>query len=173
MELWTLFYSFFKIGAFSFGGGYAMIPLIQQEIVLRHGYLTLQQFSDIIAIAEMTPGPIAVNSATFVGYRVAGVTGSAVSTFGVVLPSFLVILLVASFFVRFQHHPAVQAVLRGIRPVVIALIALAAVTVGRISLVDWPSALIALLVLVAILKTKLHPVLIIVGAGIMGTIFYL
>ncbi len=173
MELWTLFTSFFKIGAFSFGGGYAMIPLIQREIVDRHSYLTLAQFSDIIAIAEMTPGPIAVNSATFVGYRVDGFLGAAVSTLGVVLPSFIVILLIAACFVRFQKHPAVQAFFGGIRPVVIALITLAAVAVGKISLLDAPSWLIGALVLAAIQKTRLHPVLIILGAGLAGTIFYL
>lgn len=172
MALWNLFVSFFKIGAFSFGGGYAMIPLIQKEIINRHGYLTLEQFTDIIAIAEMTPGPIAVNSATFVGYRVAGVLGSAVSTFGVVLPSFIVILIIASFFVRFQNHPAVQAVFRGVRPVVIALISVAAVFIGKLSLLDIKSVFIALAVFAAVTKTKLHPVLIIMAAGVMGTIFY-
>jgi len=172
MILWTLFTSFFKIGAFSFGGGYAMLPLIQREIIDRHGYLTLQEFSDIIAIAEMTPGPVAVNSATFVGYKVAGVTGSAVSTFGVVLPSFIVILLAAMFFVRFQKHPAVQNIFRGVRPVVIALIAAAAVGIGKISLLDLPSVVIAAAALAAMLRTKLHPVAIILAAGIMGTILF-
>jgi len=173
MVLWTLFTSFFKIGAFSFGGGYAMLPLIQREIIERHGYLTLEQFSDIIAIAEMTPGPIAINSATFVGYRVAGVTGSAVSTLGVVLPSFIVILLAAMFFVRFQKHPVVQAVFGGIRPVVIALIAAAAVGVGKISLLDLPSVLIAAAAFAVMLRTKLHPVAIILAAGIIGTITFI
>ncbi|MGI5838717.1 MAG: chromate transporter [bacterium] len=172
MILWTLFISFFKIGAFSFGGGYAMLPLIQKEIIERHGYLTLEEFSDIIAIAEMTPGPIAINSATFVGYKTAGVAGSAVSTFGVVLPSFLVILLAAVFFTRFQKHPAVQNIFRGVRPVVIVLIVAAAVGIGKISLLDGASVVIAAAAFVAMLRTKLHPVAIIIAAGVAGTMFF-
>ena len=97
--LFELFYSFFRIGLFSFGGGYAMIPWIQSEI-LHHGWLTADQFADIVAVAEMTPGPIAVNSATYVGYMTAGVVGSMVATAGVTLPSLLLILLVAGFVSR-------------------------------------------------------------------------
>jgi len=101
MMLIQLFLEFFKVGLFTFGGGYAMIPLIQKDIVEGHRWLNMEQFADIIAIAEMTPGPIAVNSATFVGYKVAKFWGALVSTIGVILPSFLVIWAIASVFISF------------------------------------------------------------------------
>ncbi len=104
MILIRLFFEFFKVGLFTFGGGYAMIPLIQKDIVEGHHWLTMEQFTDIVAIAEMTPGPIAVNSATFVGYKVAKLWGALVSTLGVVLPSFLVIWAIASIFLSFQDN---------------------------------------------------------------------
>ncbi|NLO34947.1 MAG: chromate transporter [Clostridiaceae bacterium] len=188
--LFELFYSFFRIGLFSFGGGYAMIPLIQSEI-LHHGWLTADQFADIVAIAEMTPGPIAVNSATYVGYMTAGVAGSLVATAGVTLPSLLLILLVASFVSRYQKHPLYTMIFYGLRPVVVGLIASAAVFIGKTALVhvaadqtlrNWfatlfskPLAAIqpaALLIFAAALiihhKFKLHPLILIMGAGLAG-----
>jgi len=188
--LFELFYSFFRIGLFSFGGGYAMIPLIQSEI-LHHGWLTAEQFADIVAVAEMTPGPIAVNSATYVGYMTAGVFGSMVATAGVTLPSLLLILLVAGFVSRYQKHPLYTMVFYGLRPVVVGLIASAAVFIGKTALVhlvenqslrDWFATLFrkpldaiqpaALLIFAATLvvhhKFKLHPLILIMGAGLAG-----
>ena len=118
----TLFLTFFKIGAFTFGGGYAMIPLIQREIVEKHGWMTDEDILDIFAIAESTPGPIAINSATFVGWRVAGFWGAALATTGVVLPSFVIILLISFLLTGFADIPAVQYAFFGIRAGVMALL---------------------------------------------------
>ena len=113
--------SFFKIGLFGFGGGYAMVPLLQREIAA-HGWLSTAEFLDIVAISQMTPGPIAVNAATYIGFRTAGVIGALSATLGLVLPSLILVMLAARFFLKFQERTAVQAVLGGIRPVTIGLI---------------------------------------------------
>lgn len=118
----TLFTTFFKIGAFTFGGGYAMIPLIQREVVENKKWITDDDILDIVAIAESTPGPIAINTATFVGYRVCGVLGSAAATFGTVLPSFVIILIISAILTQFQNLEAVQFAFMGIRAGVLALI---------------------------------------------------
>lgn len=119
---WVLFITFFKIGAFTFGGGYAMIPLIQKEVVDKKGWITDSDILDIIAIAESTPGPIAINSATFIGYKIAGVLGSFCATLGVVLPSFIIISLISLVLRQFSALKAVQYAFRGIRAGVLALI---------------------------------------------------
>ena len=118
----TLFVTFLKIGAFTFGGGYAMIPLIQREVVEQHKWITDEDILEIVAIAESTPGPIAINSATFVGYRVCGVLGAACATLGVVLPSFVIILTIAGILQQFREVQAVQYAFNGIRAGVLALI---------------------------------------------------
>lgn len=119
---WELFLVFFKIGAFTFGGGYAMIPLIQKETVETKGWITDEDILEIVAIAESTPGPIAINSATFVGYKVCGVLGSFLATLGVVLPSFTVILVISYVLRGLQNFKAVQYAFNGIRAGVLALI---------------------------------------------------
>ena len=130
-----LFYTFFKIGLFGFGGGYAMLSMIQGEVVTRHGWISAQEFTDIVAISQMTPGPIGINSATFVGYSTlidAGYTpamavlGSATATFAVILPSFILMLIISRYFLKFQKHPVVMAVFSGLRPAVVGLLAAAA-----------------------------------------------
>lgn len=120
-QCWQLFCSFLRIGAFTFGGGYAMIPLIHREAVENHSWVDDQQILDIIAIAESTPGPIAINSATFIGYKVAGVAGSACATLGVVLPSFVIILIISLFFAAFKANQWVAWAFQGIRAAVVVL----------------------------------------------------
>jgi len=120
--LWKIFSSFFKIGAFTFGGGYAMIPLIQRETVEKQGWISDDDILEVVAIAESTPGPIAINAATFIGYRVAGFLGALCATLGVVLPSFVVILAISGVLRQFQHIKAVQYAFVGIRAGVLALI---------------------------------------------------
>jgi chromate transporter len=178
--------SFIKIGLFSFGGGYAMIPLIQREIE-SHGWLSASQFVDIIAIAEMTPGPIAVNSATFVGYKAAGFWGGLVATIGVAIPSLVLILVVSRYFFKFQHHPVNKMVFYGIRPVIVGLIFAAAIFVAQttffnegitlnlnhifknpLSIIDFKSIFIFALTLIGLIKFKINPILIIVLSGIIG-----
>ena len=121
-SVWKLFCIFFKIGAFTFGGGYAMIPLIQKEVVENNKWITDEDILDIIAIAESTPGPIAINSATFVGFKIAGFWGAAASTFGVVLPSFVIISLISYILDKFQEVKAVKYAFFGIRAGVLALL---------------------------------------------------
>ena len=125
-----LFLKFLKIGAFTFGGGYAMIPLIRREIALREGWIEDKDILDILAVSESTPGPIAVNTATFVGYRVAGPLGAACATVGVVLPSFVIILLIAAALHSLMKYAGVNAFLAGVRPCVVAMILATACTMG-------------------------------------------
>ena len=125
-----LFWSFFKTGLFTFGGGYAMLPLIQSE-VLAHGWLSAEEIVNFIAVSESTPGPFAVNISTYVGRVTAGIGGAACATLGVVLPSFLVILAVAKFYERFRRSRAVEGAMAGLRPAVIGLIAAALLSLGR------------------------------------------
>ncbi|KKH70134.1 chromate transporter [Methanosarcina mazei] len=167
-----LFISFFKIGAFSFGGGYAMLPFIQEEVIEVHKWLTATEFVDILAIAQMTPGPIALNSATFIGYRLGGVLGSLSATTAVVMPSFIIILTIAHFFNKFKESQNVQWAFKGIRPVVLGLIASAGISVADGTIVDIRSAFIAVSLFLLISFKKLHPILAIVVAGLMGVILY-
>lgn len=172
MTLLQLFISFVKIGAFSFGGGYAMLPLIEEEVVEVHGWITTSEYIDILAIAEMTPGPIAINSATFLGYKVAGFVGSAVATLGVVLPSFIIMSLIFVFVLRFKKSPYVNWIFKGIRPVVLGLIASAAVSVGANTFVDLKSVLIAILLFVLVTFRDFNPIYGIILAGTLGVIFF-
>lgn len=168
MLILELYFSFFKIGLFAYGGGYVMLSLIEKEIIRNQGWLTLPQFIDIVALAEVTPGPIAVNAATFVGYNVAGVPGSAVATLGVISPAALLVLMVARILQSRSDHPKVQALFAGLRPAVIALILSAAVFVGKTALVDLKSILIALLIFLALAFNKIHPIAAIGLAALLG-----
>ena len=141
MILWQLFYIFFRIGLFTFGGGYAMVPLIQREMTSR-SWLSAQQFSDILAISQITPGPLAINTATYVGYLLAGVAGSAAATLGVMLPSFFLILVLTHWLDRVWHHSLTRMTFHGLRPTVVALLASATWFFAQASLIrplaaDW------------------------------------
>lgn len=129
MIYWQLFWSFLQVGCFSIGGGYAAMPLIQAQVVTSHGWLTMSEFTDLITIAEMTPGPIAVNSATFVGTQIAGLPGAVVSTFGCILPSCVLVSLLSYIYRRYRNLSALQNVLTCLRPAVVALIAAAGCTI--------------------------------------------
>lgn len=169
-RIWTLFAVFFKIGAFTFGGGYAMIPLIEREVAEKHGWISSQDMLDIIAIAESTPGPIAINSATFVGYKTAGVIGAACATLGVVLPSFAVISLISYVLTQFQELKVVQFAFNGIRAGVLALIFKALWSMYK----KCPKSLFAYIVMalsfVIAAFTNLNVIFIIIGAAIAGII---
>lgn len=172
MIILKLFLTFAKIGAFSFGGGYAMIPLITREVVEINNWMTPEEFWDIVAIAEMTPGPIAINSATFLGYKVGGFWGAVLSTTGVVFPSFVIILIITSMFIKFQKSEYVQSAFKGIRPAVIGLIATAAFAVGKVSIMDVKSIIIAIITFSLISFTKIHPILAIITAGALGVVLF-
>lgn len=124
-----LFLSFLQVGLFSIGGGYAAMPLIQNQAVEKYGWLTMQEFTDLITIAEMTPGPIAVNSATFVGIRIAGIPGALAATFGCILPSMVIVSVLAFVYYRYKKLSALQSVLQSLRPAVVALIASAGLSI--------------------------------------------
>lgn len=168
MILLQLFLTFAFIGAFSFGGGYGMLPLIQEEIVYTHQWLSIQQFSDILAVAEMTPGPIVINAATYVGYKMAGVPGSTAATIGVVLPSFILIMTLAGIVLKNKDNPYFQGAFSGLRPVVVALVVGAAILLGKEIIVDYQSTLLTVGALATIVLTKMHPVLVILGYGFLG-----
>ena len=175
--LLQLLFSYLKIGFFGFGGGYAMLSLIHSEVVVRNGWLTNGEFSDIVAISQMTPGPIALNSATYIGYEVAGILGSVVATVAVSLPSLTLMLLLTRFFLRLHDNRYVQGVVRGMRPVVVGMIASAALLLifpysdeGR-SFTDVWSWVIFALTLVGSLR-KLNPIGLIVASGVAGIVIY-
>ena len=177
-----LFYTFFKIGLFGFGGGYAMLSMIQGEVVTRYEWLTPQEFTDIVAISQMTPGPIGINSATYVGFTATGsVWGSIIATLAVVLPSFILMLAISKFFLKYQKHPAVEAVFSGLRPAVVGLLASAALILMNTENFSSPkedmysfiiSCLIFLVAFVGTRKYKINPILMIVACGIAGLILY-
>ncbi len=165
-----LFLVFFKIGAFTFGGGYAMIPLIQKEVVENKKWITDDDILEIIAIAESTPGPIAINSATFVGYRVCGFWGSFFATLGVVLPSFIIILVISALLGEFQNIPVVKYAFNGIRAGVLALLLKALWTMYKKSPKSWAAYVVmaAAFLLTAFLDV---PVLaVIIGCAVFGLI---
>ena len=140
MILWQLFISYLKIGFFGFGGGYAMLSLIQNEVVVQHQWMTAAEFADIVAVSQITPGPIAINSATYVGYSVGvqtghtwcGILGSAIATFAVCMPSLTLMILVARFFMKLKGNRLVEGAMRGMRPVVIGMIAAAALLLNAL-----------------------------------------
>ena len=167
-----IFVSFFKIGAFSFGGGYAMLPLIQREIVTNHNWITFKQFVDIIGISQMTPGPIAINSATFVGFKVSGIVGSIAATLGVISFSFILVSIANHYILKFKESYIMKAALSGMRPAMIGLIISVFLSLGHESYKDVKSIIIGIIILGLLLSNKLHPILVIIISGIFGIIFY-
>ena len=176
MTLLHLLWSFFQIGLFSIGGGYAAMPLIQSQVVDQYGWLTMQEFTDLITIAEMTPGPIAVNSATFVGIRIAGFPGALIATLGCILPSLIVVTILAHVYYKYKGAKALDTVLACLRPVVVALIAAAGLNgAPALSAIDWIGAVLFAGAFFALRKFKTNPILTMAlcGAGglIAGLIF--
>ena len=185
-----LFLTFFQIGLFGFGGGYAMLSMIQGEVVTSHGWLSSAEFTDIVAISQMTPGPIGINSATYVGYTAAinagyspvwGILGSITATFAVVLPSFILMIAISKFFLKYQKHPMVEAVFKGLRPAVVGLLAAAALVLmtaenfGSYNTDKYQFIVSIITFLVAFIgtrKVKVSPILMIALCGLAGWILY-
>lgn len=167
-----LLFSFFKIGLFSFGGGYAMLPMISREVVDINGWVTNQEFIDIVAISQSTPGPISINAATYIGYKTGGVFGSLLATLGTVLPSLIVMLIICRFFFKFKNNKNVEAALQGLRPAVIGLIAAAAIMVGESSFIDYKSIIIFIGVFIATFKLKVDPIVMTILSGLVGFLIY-
>lgn len=168
-----LFVSFLRVGAFAFGGGYAMIPLISQEVVNVRGWLDMAEFVDVIAISQGTPGPIAINSATYVGFKVAGILGSLTATIGVVLPAFIIMMILGRLFLKYSEVPVVQDMLAGIRPIVVALILSAALSVFPTSVTGVIPGIVSVAVVVAILVFNIDPILLLVISGVLGLVLYM
>ena len=168
MNLVRLVLVFAKIGAVVFGGGFVMIPFIQREVVQHYGWLTQQQFVDAIALGQITPGPILI-SATFIGYKVQGVTGAAVATLSVFLPSFLMTAVATGQMLRLRRDPRVAGFIRGVLPAVVAMLLMAAVTIARSTLwFDWRLLLLACAALILLVRFKVDAVYVVIGAGAAG-----
>ena len=173
-----LFLSFLQIGLFSFGGGYAAMPLFQGQVVTLHGWLTMSEFTDLITISQMTPGPIAVNSATFVGLKIAGIPGAIVATAGCILPSCIIVTILAKLYLKYRTMDLLQGVLQSLRPAVVAMIASAGILILKnafwgsgetISLTgtEWSMVVIFGISVLLLRKTKLNPVWVMVLAGVL------
>ena len=181
MLLLDLFFTFFKIGLFTFGGGYAMIPMIREEVV-NHGWLAQEELVNFIAISESTPGPFAINIATYVGKVSTGFFGSVMCTLGVVLPSFIVILIVARVYDRFRKSTVISGMMKGLKPAVVGLIAAALISIGQtvffpqqiaLSVLTTPAFLVSLVIFALAVTAsfkKMHPIIIILGSAALGVL---
>jgi len=175
--LFKLFCSFFQIGLFSVGGGYAAMPLIEEQAVRLHGWLTMAQFADIMTIAEMTPGPIAINAATFVGIQTAGILGALAATAGCVCPSCVIVLLMAAAYERWQGKGVLEGILSGLRPAVVAMIASAGLSLVRLAVAAQGQMDVVGLLLFAgsfaMLRIKrCSPITVMLSAGAVGAVLY-
>ena len=179
-----MFITFFKIGAFSFGGGYAMIPMIQQFVVQEQAWLTFTEMTDLISISQMTPGPIAINSATFVGTKIAGIPGAIAATIGCILPSCILVTIIAYFYLKYRHLRFLQNILNYLRPAVVALIATAGVTIMISALFGSEAAIILnnfrihqfiifLFCVFMLWCKKANPIFVIILSGIINVIYHI
>lgn len=182
----ALLWSFFQVGLFSFGGGYAALMLIKEQVVTIHHWLSMTQFTDIITISQMTPGPIAINSATFVGIQVKGIPGALVATLGCIIPSCIIVILLAYLYDKYKELPILKAILSGLRPAVVALIATAGMAMlmtafyGSEAIVpkswlsiDWIAVLLFAGSLLVLRKWKPDPIMVMIASGIVGAVLYL
>lgn len=178
-----LFIAFLQIGAFSFGGGYAAMPLIQQQVIEKYHWLTLADFTDLITIAEMTPGPIAINSATFVGNQIAGIPGGIVATLGCILPSCIFVTVLAKLYIKYRNLSLMQGILESLRPAVVAMILTAGITIlvpafflsGHVGLADHNFQLRPVLYfmcgLLLLRKWKMDPIKVMVSCGVVEVVY--
>lgn len=182
-----IFVSFFQIGLFSFGGGYAALPLIENQVIDVHKWLSLAEFADLITISQMTPGPIALNAATFVGTRVGGLFGAIVATIGCVTPSCIIVLILAYLYYKYKNLSTIQGMLNGLRPAVVSLIASAGISILALAIfkteettllnMKFSDINIVSLILIAIgvfvlKKYKYNPIHVIIASGVIGFIIY-
>jgi len=182
-----IFVSFFQIGLFSIGGGYAALPLIENQVIDVHNWLSLADFADLITISQMTPGPIALNAATFVGTRVGGLLGAIVATVGCITPSCIIVLTLAYFYYKYKNISTIQGVLKGLRPAVVSLIASAGISILSLALfktegvtitnmnlsdINFVSVILVALGLFFLRKFKANPIHVMILSGIIGLIVY-
>ncbi len=186
MIYFELLWSFVQIGLFSFGGGYAVLPLIQQQVITQHHWLTVKEFTDVVTISQMTPGPIALNAATFVGMRAAGFPGAVVATVGCALPTALLALIVGHAYFKYRSLDLMQGIFSGLRPAVVSLIATAGLSLLLLSFfgtdtpalsalaqVDWKAVGIFAVCLIVLRRFKANMILVLLAAGAAGAVLYL
>lgn len=187
MILLEIFWSFFQIGLFAIGGGYAALPLIENQVLETHNWLTLSEYADLLTISQMTPGPIALNASTFVGTRVAGLPGAIIATIGCVTPSCIIVLTLSYFYFKYKNLSSIQGVLKGLRPAVVSLIASAGlsilllaifksddVTIWNIKLGDINFISVALVAIgvFVLRKYKMDPIKVMIATGVIGVFIY-
>lgn len=165
------FKTFFKIGLFTFGGGYAMIPMIEAEVVDKHKWLDKEEFLDIIAISQSCPGVLAINVSVFIGYKLKKIKGAVCSSLGTALPSFLIILAIAMFFHQFENNKVVSAIFRGIRPAVVALIAVPTFNMAKSARITLTNCWIPIACALAIWMLGVSPIYVVLAAGIGGYVY--
>lgn len=170
-SLFKLFTTFFRIGLFTFGGGYAMVPLIERDVVEKNGWVGKDDFIDLLAVAQSAPGVFAVNMAVFIGYRLRGKRGALAASLGCVLPSVAIILFIALFFRSFRHNEVVNNIFLGIRPAVVALIAVPVFNVAKSAKLSWATAWIPVLSALLIVQFGVSPIYVIIVAGVAGFIY--
>ncbi len=170
-KILKMFIAFFKIGAFTFGGGYAMIPIIEEEVVNKQGWISKEEFMDMLVVSQSFPGAMAVNCSIFIGYKISGVIGGVVALLGVALPSFLIILLIATLFMQFRHNYYVNLAFKGISAAVPILVLTGVVSLAKGVNRNLRNGIILVLALLALTVFKINPIIVIVVAAIYGAIF--
>ena len=169
--MFEAFLTFFKIGLFTIGGGYAMIPMIEEEVVRKRNWVSREEFLDLIAIAQTCPGVFAINISIFIGYKIKRTPCALVASLGTALPSFLIILLIAMFFYQFQDNRVINAIFQGLRPAVTALVAIPVFTLARNAHINLANCWIPLVTGVLIALLGISPILIIIAAGVAGFVY--
>lgn len=170
-KLIELFISIFKIGAFTFGGGYAMIPLIEEEVVNNKGWLSKEEFVDILIVAQSLPGALAVNTSIFLGYKISGILGAITALMAVILPSFFIILIIDIFFMQFRNNYYINAAFQGITAAVPMLVLVGAISLSKGLSKNLRTILTIIIALIALMFFNIHPVLVVVISGVYGAIF--
>ncbi len=177
-----LFWTFLIIGTFTFGGGYAMLSLIQNQVVINKGWLTAEQFTDIVAISQMTPGPIGINSATYIGYsithnmgysHIASIGGSILATIAVMIPSFVIVLTICKLYMKFQRNPLFSSLLNTLKPAIIGMIiAAAGILITPQNFIDWKSWFLFGGAFISCWRLNINPIWVIIVSGVMGLLIY-
>ncbi len=167
-----LFFTFLKIGALSFGGGYAVVSLVQEEVVNRYGIISAEQFVDLVGLSQISPGPLAINASTFVGFKTAGTLGASVATVSVVLVQIILSMFLADYYKKNGESKIIQRIMKGIRPCVAPVIFLAGMKLFPLSMVDYKSYMIAAIVLAIYLYKKTSPIILLIIGGGLGFLFY-
>lgn len=171
-KLLEMFLSFFKIGAVTFGGGYAMIPLIEEEVVKNKKWITKEEFLDILVISQSFPGALAVNCSTFIGYKIGGMLGGIIGILGVILPSFFIILIIAMFLMGFRDNYYVNLAFKGINAAVPMMVLVAIVSLAKSIKINWINCIIILIIVITVAFFRIHPVLVIILSAGYGIIFF-